>query len=171
MSHHAFASYTYVIVGRGRILEMKTVKPSFDANTAEYKHRFSFLPTFDYAPAATVIVYCIRDQNIVSTNVHVDLKDDFKNFIDMDVTSETAKPGQIVDINIKSNPNSFIGVLGMDKSVLLLRSGNDFSHDEVWNALTSFDWQVKRRSYDYSEEKRRPAPCYYNPWKHFSVSE
>lgn len=53
MSHYAFQTYTYVIVGRGRILETKTVSPVFDdTNAAEYTHRFSFLPNFDYAPKA-----------------------------------------------------------------------------------------------------------------------
>lgn len=171
-SHYAFPTYTYVIVSKGRILETKTVSPAFnDSNTTEYTHRFSFHPTFDYAPKANVIVYCMRNQSIVSANVCVELYDDFKNFIDMDVAPITAKPGQIVDINVKSNPNSYIGLLGIDKSVLLLRGGNDLAHDEIWNELEMFYTQVKHRSYDYSEECKRPLPSYHNPWDDFAVSE
>lgn len=172
MSHYAFPTYTYVIVGRGRILETKTIAPVFDdSNTTEYTHRFSFRPNFDYAPRARVVVYCVRNNSIVSADVCVELYDDFKNFIDMDVTPHTAKPGQIVDITVKSNPNSYIGLLGIDKSVLLLRGGNDLAHDEIWNELELFYSQVKYRAYDYSEERKRPLPSYHNPWDDFAVSE
>lgn len=172
MSHYAFSTYTYVIVGRGRILETKTVSPVFeDSDATEYTHRFSFHPNFDYAPKAKVIVYCVRNQSIVTADVCVDLHDDFKNFIDMDVTPNTTNPGHTVDINVKSNPNSYIGLLGIDKSVLILRGGNDLAHDQIWNELESFNTQVKYRSYDYSEERKRPLPSYYNPWDDFSVSK
>lgn len=171
MSHYAFPSYTYVIVGRGRILETKTICPIFDDTTAtEYTHRFSFHPDFNYAPKAKIIVYCVRNQSIVSADVCVDLYDDFKNFIDMDVTPNTAKPGHIVDINVKSNPNSYIGLLGIDKSVLILRGGNDLAHDQIWNELELFYSQVKYRSYDCSEDRKRPLPSYHNPWDNFAVS-
>jgi hypothetical protein len=35
-------------------------------------------------------------------------------------------------------PNSYIGLLGVDKSVLLLKSGNDIDRDLVTNELTQF---------------------------------
>ena len=37
------------------------------------------------------------------------------------------QPGNNVDITIRTKPNSYVGVLGVDQSVLLLRSGNDLS--------------------------------------------
>lgn len=115
----------------------------------------------------SVIVFCVRSQSIVSADVCVDLYDDFKNFIDVDATPDTAKPGQMVDINVKSNPNSYVGLLGIDKSVLILRGGNDLAHDQIWNELELFYTQVKYRSYDYCEERK---PSYHNPWDDFAVS-
>lgn len=171
MSHYVFPTYTYVIVGRGKILETKTMSPTFDENeNSEYKHRFSFTPNFDYAPRAKIIVYCIRDRSIISTNICVDLYDDFKNFIELDVAPETAKPGDVVDFNIKSNPNSYIGLLGIDKSVLILRGGNDLAHDELWNELELFHSAVKRRSYDHFENSKRLMSPYHNAWDDFSVT-
>lgn len=170
MSHYVFPTYTYVIVGRGKILETKTVTPTFDENeNSEYIHRFTFTPNFDYAPRAKVIVYCIRDRLIVSTNICIDLYDDFKNFIELDVAPKTAKPGDVVDFNIKSNPNSYIGLLGIDKSVLILRGGNDLAHDELWNELELFHSAVKRRSYDHFENSKRAMAPYHNVWDDFSV--
>lgn len=170
MSHYAFPSYTYLIVGRGKILETKTIAPVFDdSDTSEYVHRFTFLPNFNYSPKAQVIVYCVRNGSIISTKLSVDLYDDFKNFIDLDVSQETTKPGEIVDINVTSNPKSYIGLLGIDQSVLLLRSGNDLAQDEIWNELEMFHSNVKRRSYSHVEKRKRAMPLYVNSWDDFSV--
>lgn len=51
----------------------------------------------------------------------------------MDVSREEAEPDTSVDINFESKPNSYIGVTGIDQSVLLLKSGNDISQ-------VSIDW-------------------------------
>lgn len=164
-------TYTYVIVGRGKILETKTLTPTFDENeSSEYIHQFTFTPTFDYAPSAKLIVYCIRDRSIVSTNVRIDLQDDFKNFIELDVAPNTAKPGDIVELNVKSNPNSYIGLLGIDKSVLILRGGNDLAHDEIWNELELFHSAVKRRIYGHDGHFKRKLQPYVNVWEDFSVN-
>lgn len=170
MSHYPFPSYTYLVVGRGKILETKTIVTLFaDTEAAEYTHRFTFMPTFDYAPQARIIVYCVRDSAIVTATVTADLYNDFKNYIDLDVEPKIAKPGQIVDINVKSNPNSYIGLLGIDKCVKILRGGNDLAHDEIWNELELFHSEVKRRSYDYENTKKRNL-YYTNEWKDFAVS-
>lgn len=171
MSHHKFQSYTYVIIGSGQILESKTIATSFDdSQNDEFSHRFSFVPSFDCAPRAKVIVYCLRNQSIESKSISVELNN-FQNFIDLNVTSDAVKPGQLIDINVTSNPNSYIGLLGIDKSLLALRSGNDLDRDEIWNALEQCYTKVKERSYDYSDENPPPVPYYYNPWRDFSVSE
>lgn len=56
-----------------------------------------------------------------------------------------AKPSEEVNIKVKTDPDSYIGLLGVDQSVLLLKSGNDLSRDDVFNSLnkykTSTPWQ------------------------------
>ena len=39
----------------------------------------------------------------------------------------SAEPGKAVDISVKAKPNSYVGVLGVDQSVLLMRTGNDIT--------------------------------------------
>lgn len=171
MSHYPFPSYTYLIIGRGKILETKTITPAFDdSDDSEYIHRFSFLPNFDYAPKATVIVYCVRNELIVSTSLYVELYDDFKNFIDLNVSSDKAKPGDVVDVKVTSNSKSYIGLLGIDQSVLLLRGGNDLARDEIWNELEMFHSNVKIRSHCHGQKKKKTMPFYHNEWNDFAVS-
>lgn len=175
LSPYPLPSYTYLIVGRGRILETKTISTTRgdsdgdnNTNNAKNAYYFSFTPNFDYAPRPRIVVYCIRDRTIVSANTSVELKEEFKNFIDLDVSSGTAKPGQLVDINIKCNPNSYVGLLGIDKSVLILRSGNDLSSDDIWNALENSHRQVKK---SVGSEDQPGRPNYYNDWWDFQVNE
>lgn len=173
MSHYPFPSYTYQVIARGKILDSNTIIPAYESTSTsdnqEFVHRFSFLPRFDYTPKANIIVYYVKDERIVSTSVYADLYDDFRNFIELNVTPEIAAPGQMVDIHIKSNPTSYIGLLGFNQSLIELRSGNDLARDEIWNELEMFHSQVKRRTFHYSEKpKEKSYPIYNNPWDDFS---
>ena len=176
LSPHALPSYTYVIIGRGQIVESKTISTAIDddggagANKSKYAYRFSFVPSFECAPRTKIIVYCIRNRSILSANTSVALFEDFQNFIDLDVSSNTAKPGQTVDIKIKSNLNAYIGLLGMDTSVLLLRGGNDLTSNDIWSELEFLHTRVKRRM-DSKNFFQTSGSNYYNNWIDFSVSE
>lgn len=125
-----------MVVSRGKILESKTITPVFDDSyQSVYVHRFSVNPHFDYAPEAKITVYCVHDGCIVSSSFVARLDEDFKNFIDIDISQDLVKPGDAVDIKIKSNPNSCIGLLGVDESALILRSGNDLDRGKIWDEL------------------------------------
>lgn len=139
-SAYPIPSYTYVIVARGKIVESKTITPIFDDSyQSVYVHRFSFVPHFGYAPKAMVIVYCSYNGSIVSSSFIVQLDGEFNNFIDLDVSQDLAKPGDVVNIKIGSNPNSYIGLLGIDESVLILRSGNDLPCNESLTKIRETD--------------------------------
>lgn len=166
-------SFTYVIVGRGKMLQTKTVLPIHDSSVrSEYTYRFNFVPDFNNAPKSTIVVYHIKNRDIVSELLSIDLKDDFENFIELDVVPGMAKPGQIVDINIKSNPNAFIGLLGIDKSVNLVKSGNDLTPDEIWSEMEKLlkTTQRKRKNQDIFESRNRLKSFYHNQWHHFAVN-
>lgn len=45
----------------------------------------------------------------------------------------TVQPADKVTLSVTADPGSKINVLALDKSVLLLKSGNDISHDQVSN--------------------------------------
>lgn len=77
----------------------------------------------------------------------------------VELSTAEATPGQEVDITVISKPNSYIGLMGIDQSVLLLREGNDLDQTEVfselemyskrgqsygkWNTKTSLDFSVR----------------------------
>ena len=49
----------------------------------------------------------------------------------MKFSSMQTKPGEVVSVNVKASPFSQVGLLAVDKSVLLLDEGNDFSVSQV----------------------------------------
>lgn len=83
----------------------------------------------------------------------------------VELSTQEATPGQEVDITVISKPNSYIGLMGIDQSVLLLREGNDLDEKEVfneleqyskpgqsygkWNSKTSEDFSVRRVNHDF----------------------
>lgn len=70
-----------------------------------------------------------------------------------------ARPGQEVDITVISKPNSYVGLLGVDQSVLLLRKGNDFDKTQIFNELD-----------EYSRKQLSPSRYYgIDEWEDFAV--
>ena len=57
----------------------------------------------------------------------------------MTITAEQDKvePGQEVSLDITAAANSFIGILAIDQSVRLLKTGNDITQDQVSCLLLS----------------------------------
>ena len=49
----------------------------------------------------------------------------------MQFSSAQTKPGEAVNVNVKASPFSQVGLLAVDKSVLFLNEGNDFSVSQV----------------------------------------
>ena len=48
-----------------------------------------------------------------------------------------SRPGQVVSLTVQAAPESYIGILGVDKSVKLLGSGYDITREDVVNVSIS----------------------------------
>lgn len=44
------------------------------------------------------------------------------------MTPSDTEPGASVELNLEAKPNSYIGLLGVDQSVTLLKTGNDIEY-------------------------------------------
>ncbi|XP_046746805.1 CD109 antigen-like isoform X2 [Diprion similis] len=126
---------SYQVLGRGDILNAGSVKVP-----EEYTVKFKFLATYVMAPTAHIVVYYMReDGEIVADSLNVDLDGALQNFVDIKTMPNETSPGGNVDLVISSKPNSYIALLGVDQSSILLKSGNDISHDQILNELKSYD--------------------------------
>jgi CD109 antigen len=55
------------------------------------------------------------------------------------LSTDQSKPGDDLKITINTKPNSFVGLLGVDQSVLLLKKGNDLERSAVFSELGKFN--------------------------------
>ncbi|XP_027843967.2 CD109 antigen-like isoform X1 [Aphis gossypii] len=128
---------TYQVLGRGDVIVASTVQiPNAGQHTAVIR----FLATYAMAPTAHVIVQFVKDDGeVVADAIDVELDGVLQNYINVDVSRDEVEPDTSVDINFEAKPNSYIGVAGIDQSVLLLKTGNDISHDNVLDELRTYD--------------------------------
>ena len=50
----------------------------------------------------------------------------------MSFSKKEVKPADNITLSIQASPKSYIGVLAVDQSVTLLKTGNDISQSEVY---------------------------------------
>lgn len=91
-------------------------------------------------PVLKVLCYYVRPQNneLIADSVDVQVGGLVRNSIKVSASREEAKPGQEVELTVKTKPNSFVGLLGVDQSVLLLKTGNDITNKEVVEEMKSY---------------------------------
>ncbi|XP_031828991.1 thioester-containing protein 1 allele R1 isoform X2 [Nomia melanderi] len=125
----------YEIFGRGDILDAGSI---YVQN--KYTTTFKFLATYVMAPTVHVIVYYVgSDGEVIADALDIELEGVLQNFVDIKVAPEEVGPGENVNLIITSKPNSFVGLLGVDQRSILLKSGNDISHEQVYKELKSYD--------------------------------
>ncbi|XP_016984792.2 alpha-2-macroglobulin isoform X2 [Drosophila rhopaloa] len=123
--------FVYNIVGRGNILETKRVELEEPKKTVNV----TIKPTFLTSPNGRVYFYYVDEtgefryaEETFSVEVELQNKIEIK-------APEEVKPGADVELEIKTPPKSFVGLLAVDQSVLLLGNNNDLNKD-------SFNWRL-----------------------------
>uniref|UniRef100_T1H4Z1 Alpha-2-macroglobulin bait region domain-containing protein n=1 Tax=Megaselia scalaris TaxID=36166 RepID=T1H4Z1_MEGSC len=86
------------------------------------------------APNVKVVVFLYNKGDLKKKEVTVNFEKELENQFVIDACDE-AKPGQEVELSLKTAQNSFIGLLGLDQSVLLLKSGNDLDASNIFNKI------------------------------------
>lgn len=71
-------------------------------------------------------------------------------------------------ISVNTKPNSFVGLLGVDQSVLLLKKGNDIEPSDVTNELEEYNRPTK---YNYEWYNDMEAVDYYRRYDDFDESD
>lgn len=69
-----------------------------------------------------------------------------------------------MEISVHSKPNSYVGLLGVDQSVLLLKKGNDIEQSTVFEELAKYN-EVSKYNYEWYRGYD------YSTWRDFSDSD
>ncbi|GIY59393.1 CD109 antigen [Caerostris extrusa] len=117
----------YEVLGRGDIVLANAIAVP---NVKTY--RFSIPVTYKMAPKARVVVFYVRPENseIVADAVNFDVSGVFRTPVSVSTNIKETKPGAPVNVSVSTRPNALVGLLGIDQSVLLLKSGNDITKND-----------------------------------------
>lgn len=86
----------------------------------------------------------------------------FLSQINLDLSADQAKPGEQLSITVNTKPNSYVGLLGVDQSVLLLKKGNDLEKSAIFEELGKFNEKTRWSRKWYSN--------YYGSYSDFETS-
>ncbi|XP_041359485.1 CD109 antigen-like isoform X2 [Gigantopelta aegis] len=125
----------YQIMSRGR-----TVISGSVAGT-ETKHlTFDVNITATMSPTASVLVHFVRnDGEIVADSISFNVDDIFENKVSIKFSQDEAEPHTRMDVMVTADSMSQVNLLAVDQSVLLLKSGNDITVDQVTDELKTYD--------------------------------
>ena len=126
----------YEVMGRGDIVLARSVNVNGGNG-----HEFTFSVTHQMAPKARVVVYYVRPENqeIVADALNFDVEGVFRTPVSVSTSTSETKPGSNVAVSVATKPGAFVALLGLDQSVLLLKTGNDVTQSDVIQELESYD--------------------------------
>ncbi|XP_048758952.2 CD109 antigen-like isoform X2 [Ostrea edulis] len=126
---------TYQILSRGSIVHTGSV----DGNNRK-AFTFSVPITDKMAPNARIVTYYVRnDGEIVTDSISFNVAGVFQNQVSLSFDKTKAQPGENVNVRVTADPMSTVNLLAVDQSVLLLKSGNDITQEQVIDELKTYD--------------------------------
>ncbi|XP_037958081.1 CD109 antigen-like isoform X3 [Teleopsis dalmanni] len=134
LSKERIPYFVYTIVGRGNILKSEHV----EVPEASKSHKFTIVPTFEMMPKFKILIHYVFENDLQFEEHTVNMEKGFENSIAISAPVEV-KPGDDVKLDVQTDPDSYVGLLGVDQSVLLLKSGNDIKKDDVFNKIEGID--------------------------------
>ncbi|XP_052893248.1 CD109 antigen-like [Anopheles moucheti] len=125
----------YTLLARGELLAGGIVEAS-DNKTIS----ITIPSTYCMVPCAKLLVHYISTTGyMVSSYAKVKFEKLFENKIQMNLSKGELKPGEPLDIDIQTEEGSFVGLLAVDQSVLLLKSGNDITCEQIKQEFEMYD--------------------------------
>ncbi|XP_027197274.2 thioester-containing protein 2 isoform X1 [Dermatophagoides pteronyssinus] len=133
-----FDNLVYEVMAKGDLVLARNIRSGPPGRTIE---QIVITITHRMTPKARLLVYYIRDGNkeIVADAFNFNVDGSFKTPVSISSNVNQTKPGGLVDIQVRTKPSAYVGLLGVDQSVLLLKSGFDITQQDVLNELESYD--------------------------------
>ncbi|XP_014673920.1 PREDICTED: CD109 antigen-like [Priapulus caudatus] len=94
--------------------------------------------TTQMAPESRLFAYYVHEGELIADGVMFSVDGAFQNQVEVEFSQTQALPGKQVEVQVYTNPDSFIGLLAVDQSVQLLKSGNDITQEEVVEELSTY---------------------------------
>ncbi|XP_025086885.1 CD109 antigen-like [Pomacea canaliculata] len=124
----------YQVLSRGIVYEATSV----DAK-GQHLLVITIPVTPDLAPTAHMMAYYVRpDLEIVADSIAFNVDGIFENEVTLELSTNKSEPHTDLDVYLTADPDSMVYLLAVDQSVLLMKTGNDVTPDEVADAAASY---------------------------------
>lgn len=161
-SSHSLQNFTYQVIGHGKVVYAENV-----AVPDRTYHVFKFKATFELVPKATLIVYRFKNDEIVATKTEVSIEDDLNNFVKLKLSQTETEPGKDIAIDVFTNPESYVGLVGVDQSVLLLKKNDGLTKDDAFREMEEYQRHFHESELGpWSVEPRQYANDYFRPFEY-----
>lgn len=161
-SSHLLQNFTYQVIGHGKVIYAGNV-----AVPDRTYHVFRFKATFELVPKATVIVYRFKNDEIVATKTEVSIEDDLNNFVKLKLSTTETQPGKDINIDVYTNPESYVGLVGVDQSVLLLKKNEGLSKEDAFREMEEYQRHFQDDQIgSWSVEPRQYINDYFRPFEY-----
>ncbi|CAG9810781.1 unnamed protein product [Chironomus riparius] len=126
----------FVIVSSNNGNVQSQVVDCYDETSCE----FEVVVREEMMPHSTVSVYYVKDKlHIYQGFTQIGTDDLTGNYLNLDISTDTAKTKDKIRMNFATSPKSKIYMLAFDKRLKFLRDGNDITRDDVVSAISSYD--------------------------------
>ncbi|XP_028406949.1 murinoglobulin-1-like isoform X3 [Dendronephthya gigantea] len=120
------------------------------------KFDIEFPVTMKMVPSCRIMVYYVReDKEVVADSVEFDVEDRLENQVSVSFAEKEQKPGEKTKLILKASPGSRVAFVAVDKSIHILKSGNELTKDKIRPYLR------EQRSRAWSSN---PKCDYWRPW-------
>jgi CD109 antigen len=159
-STESLSVLTYQVISRGSVVLSQEIPVNGDLATV------TFTATNEMAPKSRLVVYAIRAANKEILVDALDFKVNglFKNDVSLSLDKTSVEPGTTVKFTVKADPDSLVGLLAVDQSVLLLKSGNDITRDMIEQDVEEYETGNSRGFRPWEGVVFRRKRSIWHPW-------
>lgn len=149
----------YEVMGKGDIVLARSMRSTQSEGGKMFSITFPI--THKMAPKARLVVYYVREDNqeVVADALNFKVEGIFKTPVSLSSNVNQTKPGSAVEVQVKTKPSAYVGLLGVDQSVLLLKTGNDISQEDVLRELDTYD---SGKSNEWSQDSWFWRPIFWS---------
>lgn len=125
----------YVVIGRTGVLLTETLNFGTDQFIFDIKFNAS---TWMFPEVQVLIYYIYFTGEIIFDHVTVTFSGSLPNKLNISPSTNSSEPGKWTDFLLKSNPGSTVYLLAVDRSVNLLKTGNDIDEKSVFDDMKAY---------------------------------
>lgn len=126
--------FSYAIISKGIILISGHEEMTSNIKT------FAVTLSAEMAPTATIVVYDVaREGEVVADSLTFPVNGITRNNFTVELNNLKDKSGKTVEVIVKGQPGTYVGLSAVDKTLYSMKTGNDLNHGEVLEKMNVFD--------------------------------